>query len=274
MNNITYQNYKTFLEEAAREYRWQCGLEVPPYDPRDIARLLGITVKEVDLQGLQGYVERKGNQWFAYISRRASSSRRRFTLAHEIGHVVLATAASRGGFDGLIRYRTDGTQAALHQDPAEEALCNAFAAEFLLPTSDLRERFCTSCISARTVFDVSRAFHVSLQSAARKIVCMIGERRSACHLWNIQALWPLTRWHFGIDSLTESEVSEFERIVAAALDQRIVMKHVWPTYGRIQRPTTISLLPLAGKPLVLSVAIADVNDIGVWCSHSRQLSLW
>ncbi len=88
---------------------------------------MGVEVRECDLKGIDGYVEVVGGKYVASISRRINPGRQRFTLGHELCHVVLMKQAEDGKPLPLVRYRTKGGLPGLHQDPQEEALCNYFA---------------------------------------------------------------------------------------------------------------------------------------------------
>src|SRR5712664_1086427 len=68
-----------------------------PYDPFLLAAHLGVPVNEVDLNGIDGYVESHGNNYCVFLSSRGSRVRRRFTLSHELAHVIFMQTARRGG---------------------------------------------------------------------------------------------------------------------------------------------------------------------------------
>ena|SRR6266436_2890520 len=67
-----------------------------PYDPFLLAAHLGVPVNEVDLNGIDGYVESHGNNYCVFLSSRGSRVRRRFTLSHELAHVIFMQTARRG----------------------------------------------------------------------------------------------------------------------------------------------------------------------------------
>lgn len=92
------------------------------------------------------------------INSRGPSTRRRFTLAHEIGHLLLEP-----GQNGR---RT--RKCAPDQDL--ERACDSIATELLMPASEVRE-FVSKLYAPSTdnLRRVSREFGVSLQTAARRL---------------------------------------------------------------------------------------------------------
>jgi Zn-dependent peptidase ImmA (M78 family) len=86
-----------------------------------ICERAGLFVAVIDLPG-DGASALDGNLAVAVVSRRGDPGRRRATAAHELGHLVLGD-----------EYSSD---LGVHASRADrEALIDAFAAEFLLPTS-------------------------------------------------------------------------------------------------------------------------------------------
>ena len=106
------------IEEAGRLLD-QCGIERAPVDLMRIARHLGIRrIRELDVR-LDGQLVELGDGGYEVIlSRRAPHTRRRFTLAHEIAHILVASV-------------DDGSMSC-GDEPTEE-LCNNVAAELLMP---------------------------------------------------------------------------------------------------------------------------------------------
>lgn len=99
---------------------------------------------------LRGGVSLIGDRWVVILNARDSRRRARFTLAHEIGHLVL------GGGEG-----SGGRPACGDRDGAreQERLCDLFAAELLLPAAAVRAAWpeCGSVEELAERFDVSRA---------------------------------------------------------------------------------------------------------------------
>jgi Zn-dependent peptidase ImmA (M78 family)/DNA-binding XRE family transcriptional regulator len=117
-------------ERAADEARQRLGLRAGPL--RDL-------LAEAEKAGLYGFVLELGAEvdgsyvtldrgGVALVNGRAESGRRRFTLAHELGHHVLAD-----------EYSTDFDLSAGLQE--RERLINAFAVHFLMPRASVAARW-------------------------------------------------------------------------------------------------------------------------------------
>lgn len=116
----------THLEQAEElaiqmRHAWDLGLN-PIHDMIDTLEAKGVMIITTDVEtdkkfdGLAGKI---GNTPVVVISTAQSGDRQRFTLAHELGHLVV--------------------QGRLTEDLDEEKVCNAFAGSFLLPAQTLIE---------------------------------------------------------------------------------------------------------------------------------------
>jgi len=112
------------------------GLSFPENSILDVAEKLGVSVKtatfkEEDIAGLLDYgTENKRAQIF--ISETDNEKKRNFTIAHEIGHLLLHKINA-----GRLKIDRHGIQAFTQKKDEEEA--NYFAAELLVPQQKLKE---------------------------------------------------------------------------------------------------------------------------------------
>jgi len=98
----------------------------------------------------------KGN-WFCYINSRSPLKIKKWTLAHELGHLVLHRDSSS--------LFTDGIFPAAEEDAEWQA--NRFAAELLMPKHSVLDVLdCSSRDDIRMVFEISQAFDVPVSAAA------------------------------------------------------------------------------------------------------------
>jgi len=227
-----YTTYSRSLRETACELRRRYGPDGPPYDPFLIARRLGVRVTHAALDGTDGYVQVRDGQWHAVISSRSNLARQRFTLGHELGHVILMRGAQRGEFRCLTRYRTHEFAPGVHQDPLEEALCNAFADELLLPADEILDRFGLdrsnpASVVPCVVFEVARAFGVSVQAAAVKVVKMLGARRTGCCLWDLETLWPVALWWTGLRLPYTRNREKLQSLIGMSVKSRTSVMELW-----------------------------------------------
>lgn len=130
------------------------GLRVPPVDPYEIARLIGLEVQEVPSPGWAGALQSDTTRAVAWLDKGEHPIRRRFTLAHEIGHLFLHATGETFrdvSFAGSI----------------QERQANHFAVELLLPFWMLQP------IADEIGHDVERLcdiFGVSLQAMRNRLV--------------------------------------------------------------------------------------------------------
>lgn len=97
----------------------------------------------------------------------SSRKRRRFTLAHELGHIVIPWQA------GAFFCHADLVVAHARTSNADmEGEANAFASEFLVPTQWLQERVASRSVTAATVAEVTQAADVSIPVAAQAICAL------------------------------------------------------------------------------------------------------
>lgn len=119
-------------EARASETRAKLGLEDGPiYDLQRVVERLGLLAFSLDLGSgvIDGGYARLDKVGVALVNGAVDPGRRRFTLAHELGHHVVAD-----------EYTTDfGLSSASKDD--REALINAFAVHFLMPASSVRRRW-------------------------------------------------------------------------------------------------------------------------------------
>lgn len=128
-----------------------------PVDPGEIARAMGVRVEGMgsadEPAAFSGFFTRRDplHGWpVIKYSRTDSSVRRRFTVAHELGHFVL------GHGD---RPRDDAKSFGVNVTDPQERAANRFAAELLMPAAALRRLVGTATLSS--IEELAQAFAVS-----------------------------------------------------------------------------------------------------------------
>lgn len=107
-----------------------------PIDPVEIARAMGNTVFEAEL-GVDTYGMVRGNASGAdiFVDRDDPPNRKRFTVAHELGHVTAHSGRIDDTSDlDYVEVRNDG-----RSGTAAEVHANEFAGELLMPQSQLKQ---------------------------------------------------------------------------------------------------------------------------------------
>lgn len=111
--------------------------EEPRVDVRAIAGLLGIEIRENPLGDVSGLLFREGKQVIIGVNLEHHPNRKRFTIAHEIGHHQLHSHNPLYVDKGFAVRRRD--QRSSEAVDIEEIEANAFAAELLMPARMLEK---------------------------------------------------------------------------------------------------------------------------------------
>jgi Zn-dependent peptidase ImmA (M78 family) len=119
------------IEQAAAEARYAAAQTKIPVDPIAVATHLGCTVVLKNFSGdLSGVLVRKDGAVTIAVNSDDSLLRRRFTIAHECGHLALAHDGEIF-IDKQVVNRRDGNSSLAIDDREIEA--NQFAASLLMP---------------------------------------------------------------------------------------------------------------------------------------------
>ncbi len=138
--------------ERAQRFLVEAGVRKPPVDIERLARLMGVVAIEVAWIGNAAACLLPGRKGHKILIKEGSSLyRRRFSIAHEVGHLILG--ATR------IRFRDVRTARA-------EKLCDELAAELLMPREMYLREMYGRAPSLDTVCHLANTFRVSLEPAA------------------------------------------------------------------------------------------------------------
>ncbi|MBI2636060.1 ImmA/IrrE family metallo-endopeptidase [Candidatus Peregrinibacteria bacterium] len=133
------------------------GFEAIPTHERllSIAKANNIEVLEADLFDISGALRKEGDVWRIYVNRQDSPQRKRFTIAHELGHFFLHTTEGTEFVDGYVFTRSD-----IIRYGERELEANEFAGNLVMPESKVRE-LVTGAITDETIVSLARTFEVS-----------------------------------------------------------------------------------------------------------------
>ncbi len=238
-----HERLRAALRRHARELLRKYTPEGPPYDPYLVAQGIGVDVQDTELAGIEGFIETINGRYVASISTGANETRRRFTLAHELCHVLLMRTADDGKPVNLIRFRANGNLPGLHQDPVEESLCNFFAGELLMPSDEIHNRLQGQKVVPSTILDFAQEYDVSQHAAAIQIVRVLKDKLLACSFWNLQSLWPLPLWWTGFRTQYQSEL----RCLEGLAERRREVMEVWDSYGGRRQRVIVMVTPTPAK---------------------------
>lgn len=125
--------------------------------PVDVVRLagqIGIDIQLTDLGNFSGYYMSAPNGAYMVINQKHPDVRRRWTIAHEIGHHVMPSTR-------------EATPYSIRCYSARERTCNRFAALLLMPEDEVRRRLPLYLRHTwdETAKEMGRHFDVSSQAA-------------------------------------------------------------------------------------------------------------
>jgi len=152
--------------EYARWVRQVHEIDAANPDPIDLVELVrrcGGDVNEIDLDGCAGLILRDGQYWGILLRASDSHRRRRFTLAHELGHFCIPSherAAISCVSPEIIR--GDGPK-------STEREANEFAVELLMPRRVITPTLGHGAINLHRSTALSDQFDVSTVSATLRL---------------------------------------------------------------------------------------------------------
>ena len=137
------------------------GWPGPPFDPFELARLLGISVvPRSDMRDARSFVSESGTTRIEFNPQKPAS-RIRFSIAHEIAHTLFPDFAERPrSRSAPERSRSDDWQL--------EVLCNLAAAELLMPAT-LFESTDNPPASMRYLLQERAKFEVSMEAVLLRL---------------------------------------------------------------------------------------------------------
>jgi Zn-dependent peptidase ImmA (M78 family) len=209
-----------------------------PVDVVAVARQLGVRAVEPANLGIDGYVGVAADGSTVIRYRKSNTlERNRFTIAHEIGHLLIAEATeiaisaqkSRTGFD------------------SEELIANQLAAELLVPADSLKKHLGCDLPSWGRVQHIRKQFNVSSYTLLRRLTEIEGV--AAVFATFDCGDGRITRWRF-CTSTTVPQLSftaPFSKLVGVALQSNT-------------RTRFIAHADLAGENVQIPCEVRGVNS--------------
>lgn len=145
-------------------------VKTAPPDLTALCRDLGLRIREVPAKGFDGALIRSKAGQKGIVAVKASifeKSRKRFTIAHEIGHFIIPHHRDLGNI--CEDRKIESFDSHLNQAEIE---ANEFAAELLLPSALLRKRFNLSEFSLPQISAVAADFGTSLTATTRSFLTL------------------------------------------------------------------------------------------------------
>ncbi len=151
------------IEQEAKKVLQRYGLYSLPTDPLGLAHKLGITVNNVEFidDSLSALIARKGETTRIFVAQSEPPYRKRFSVAHELGHYFLHLPGDGEIVDKRIHmYRGKALNGGdWDEGRAREIEANRFAAALLMPEEFVRDQWeVTPNVSAMAkIFKVSQS---------------------------------------------------------------------------------------------------------------------
>ncbi len=176
-------------ESAERVVERYWGASVP-VDPVTIAEQLGILVVEVPISDLEACLV-VGPEYavIAVSSLLEDPGRRRFAVAHEVGHYVLHRNQASV-------FRDEAIDLAGREEWDRDA--SAFAAALLVPEAQLRRRGPVGWPSMEQANAIAREFQTSLTGAALRLVDRADEASMLVAFWQGKVEWAVRSEFFPV----------------------------------------------------------------------------
>ncbi|MEJ2430455.1 MAG: ImmA/IrrE family metallo-endopeptidase [Deltaproteobacteria bacterium] len=146
-------------------YARRLGWSGPPYEPRILASILDIRVKEKNLSpGTDGVLRTNGkDQLEILVNQGVPKTRQNFTICHEIAHTVFPDCFE------LVRMRKQTGKVENHHLELE-LLCNLAASEMLMPM----EKFALDVVyhgySLKSVYPLAERYEASPEAVVRRMI--------------------------------------------------------------------------------------------------------
>ena len=162
--------FRTILK--AREFVRKAGIARVPVDIKCLATAANAKIKIVhDLSDAEsGQTTQYGGKHFIIVNGNHKETRQRFTVLHEVAHIVLDLPSQHHGpkltTSVLMRYG---------RRPEEEILCDVFAAECLLPHDRFSKDVGDVDVSLDAVKALAREYKASLPSTGSRFALCANE---------------------------------------------------------------------------------------------------
>ena len=132
--NIRWKRIRTTARSLVERFE----INTPPIPIRTLARGCGARIVQIpgDNGDIDGFLYRKGSESVIGVNRDQAPVRQRFTIAHELGHLLLHEYRQVRVDRGFrVRLRNGVSKKGIDRDEME---ANRFAAELLMPIELLR----------------------------------------------------------------------------------------------------------------------------------------
>jgi Zn-dependent peptidase ImmA (M78 family) len=162
--------------EGARKIIREHGISQAPINIESIVRTHEIEILRHRFEGPEsGFALRNNNRWYIGVNTQTSRRRQRFTMAHELGHLLLHEGKNIIVDQAVLRIDLRNNLSSMGTD-IEEIEANTFAAALLMPERIVFP-YVTSLIQANgditredLIAELARTFDVSAEAMGYRLI--------------------------------------------------------------------------------------------------------
>jgi len=214
-----------------------------------IAARLGVDAIKEEPLPFDGGVFDVGGRLIIKINSLSPRARRRFTLAHEIAHLVLESSLS---------LKTLKRRSSCAANPELERACDVFAAELLMPSEDIVPFVSNLGLQSPEKLQVlSRKYEVSLHSAALRVHSDLGLWKRPIGLWKYDSSAE-ELWFVGNRPWNTKHPSFAAFDLAKQSVGPVCTKELYPV-GAFTAPVSLKVLHLGHNRILGMVAVASYS---------------
>lgn len=157
----------------------RANITAPPVPVQQVAEAAGVTIAFTELDDeVSGLLVRRGNAVVIGVAQDQSHVRQRFTIAHELGHLILHEG-EEVHVDKVFRVNLRSPASSRAED-IEEIESNAFAAGLLMPEEFIRKdiaRLTIDIVDSGQIEALAERYQVSAQAMTFRLLNLFGNQR-------------------------------------------------------------------------------------------------
>lgn len=180
--------------------------DTEPVDLQHIVETLNIVLKRKQFRGkMVGACKSAGLNRLIVVSDKLSDTKERFTIAHELGHLIIHYGVHYCNADDLKMYIST---------KAKESEANSFAAELLLPESAVQRQLKANDVSIELAANLSRQYRISITAAMLHLIDLCDEKITFFYQIN-----GVVKWHYSSSENKHTPICG--KVVAGSLAHQV-----------------------------------------------------
>jgi Zn-dependent peptidase ImmA (M78 family) len=159
------------------------GHDRPPFLPKEYSRFVNVReIQQANLGDTSGLLLKFHDGYVIKVNQSHYQVRQRFSCAHEIGHILFSDLKLEK-YIRTIEYRKFNPSKTMEiRARARETLCDAAAAELLMPESVFRKYLSTFGLSVSSIEHLAHTFQASIPATTIRI-CEVSIEPCVAILW-------------------------------------------------------------------------------------------